>query len=89
MGSRETVVLRLVLWLVARYLSSRYRLMSPEDLNQVVDDYLAELPKLGVKLVYEPSKVGEINDEIIDSNRIAETAIDSPRVSDLGQSSLV
>lgn len=69
MGSRETAIVRLILWLVERYLSKdKYRLMTPQDLNKVVDDYLAELPKLGISLVLAQPKVGESNEQLIDSS---------------------
>lgn len=64
MGSRERMIVRFVLWLVDRYLREKYRLMTPAELNQVVDNYLAELPKLGVRLVYDSQHVGASNDEI-------------------------
>lgn len=64
MGSRERIALRLVLWIVQRYLVNKYRLMTPEELNQVVDNYLAELPKLGIHLEYRPSNVGESYDQV-------------------------
>lgn len=82
MGSRETFALRIVLWLVSRYLSSRYRLFTPEELNKVVDDYLAELPKLGLKIVQAPTNVGDGNDEVNHSDRTPETEVDPPRVPD-------
>lgn len=68
MGSRETMILRIVLWLVNRYLCERYRLMSPEDLQKVVNDYLAELPKLGIQLVMQQPKVGEPHEQLSDSS---------------------
>ncbi len=60
MSSRERMILRFVLWLVNTYLQNRYRLMSPEDLNQVVNNYLTDLQKIGVRLV--------LNDQEANSN---------------------
>lgn len=74
MGSRESAVLRFVLWLISRYLSDKYRLMTPEQLNQVVENYLAELPKLGLKIVME-SQLGENHDKVDDSDRTEETSV--------------
>lgn len=83
MGSRETLVLKIVLWAIQTFLREKYRLVTPADLNRVVDDYLAQLPKLGIKLVYERSKIGDDSDEISHSDRVGETPADPPRVSDV------
>lgn len=63
MGSRERMLVRFVLWIVGRYLQNKYRLMTPADLNQVVDNYLADLSKIGVRLVLD-NPVGESNDKV-------------------------
>ncbi len=67
MGSRERMIVRLVLWLVARFLREKYRLVTPKDLEEVVNDYLAELPKLGISLVMDQTKVGEPHEKLSDS----------------------
>lgn len=65
--STERFVLNLVLWLVKRYLFDKYRLVTPADLEKVVQDYLSELPKLGIELVYKAQpEVGESNDKVKD-----------------------
>lgn len=38
--------------------------MSPEDLNQVVDNYLADLNKIGVRLVLASQLEGNSNDKV-------------------------
>jgi len=81
MGSRERIALRLVLWLVEQYLSSRYRLMTPEGLNKVVDDYLAELPNLGLKIVQAHTKVGVDDDQVTHQHQSSVTEDDASRVS--------
>lgn len=64
MGSRETLILRLIIWVVNKYFSEKYRMMSPSDLNQVVDNYLAQLPELGIRLEYSTPPKGIRNDEV-------------------------
>lgn len=66
---RIALAVRLVIWVISRYLENRYRLVSPEQLNKVVDDYLADLQKIGVRLVLDKPQVGESNDEVNDSHR--------------------
>jgi hypothetical protein len=44
--------------------------MSPEDLNQVVDNYLADLNKIGVRLVLAQTQVGDSNDQVTADDRV-------------------
>lgn len=72
MGSRERLVLRIVLFLVQTFLREKYRLMDPGQLNRVVDDYLAELKKLGVQLVYsDPNLKGETDEQLSASDKVS------------------
>lgn len=67
--STERFVARLVFWLIRRFLFDKYRLVTPADLEAVVNDYLNELPKLGIRLVYEDkTKVGESDEKLSDSS---------------------
>lgn len=67
-SSTEQIILSVVLWLIRRYLSTKYRLVTPADLETVVNDYLSELPKLGIKLVYQDQpNVGELNEQLNNS----------------------
>jgi len=78
------MIARFVLWLVQTYLREKYRLVTPVELNKMVDDYLAELPKLGLQIVKVRNDVGDRADEIDYPNRTEETSVDSPRVSSRG-----
>jgi cytosine/adenosine deaminase-related metal-dependent hydrolase len=69
MGSRERMIVRIVLWLVERYLREKYKLMTPEDLQVVVKNYLAEMQNLGISFVLTQSKVGEPHEKLSDSDR--------------------
>lgn len=62
------MIVRLVLWLVSRYLSDKYRLMSPKDLEVVVKDYLAEMQNLGISFVLANPSVGEPHEKLSDSS---------------------
>lgn len=83
MGSRETTVLKLVLWLVGRYLREKYRLVTPDDLNRIVDNYLSELLELGYKIVKIDETKVENHDKVSDSGAGTETAVAPPRMPDL------
>lgn len=73
-NSTERFILTMVLWLVRRYLSTKYRLVTPADLEKIVNDYLAELPKLGINLVYQDlTKVGELNEQLNNSDGDAQS----------------
>lgn len=72
--STERFALNVVLWLIKRYLFDKYRLVTPAELEAIVNDYLAELPKLGIKLVYQDNQVGESNEQLKDSSGNSEAA---------------
>lgn len=69
MGSRERMIVRIVLWLVERYLREKYKLMTPDDVQGVVNNYLAEMKNLGISFVLAQSKVGESDEKLSDSDR--------------------
>jgi hypothetical protein len=53
--------------MVETWLREKYRVVSPKDLEDVVNNYLAQLPKLGVSLVYRKPQVGVPDDEVSDT----------------------
>jgi hypothetical protein len=65
-SSQEQLIVRIILFLVGRFLDkTKYRLFTPEQLEVVINNYLSELPKLGIRLsMADPSDVGVVNDEI-------------------------
>lgn len=63
----DSCIIRLIRWIIKRFYASRYRLVSPRDLEVVVSDYLAELDKLGVRLTLARSKVGESDEQLSNS----------------------
>lgn len=69
MGSRERMIVRIVLWLIERYLREKYKLVTPKDLQEVVNNYLAEMQNLGISFVLTQSKVGESDEKLSDSDR--------------------
>jgi hypothetical protein len=80
MGHKEALMLRFVLWLVDAFLREKVRVFTPEGLNKVIDDYLAELPKLGLKIVSARSKIGVDDDKIMHQSDSEPSSDRSPRV---------
>jgi hypothetical protein len=68
MGSRETMIVKLVIWICQVLLRDKWRPYTPEDLQVIVNNYLAEMQNLGIRFVKSDSLKGDTNEQLSSSD---------------------